>query len=317
MGSTRISALLGWFMIPAMLHTQLAIGQGLPPLFARAAHEAHVTRTLAEFPKMTFLENLVVDGSRLVFTSHEEGLVYQIVPGAAPTVLTRIPGKVTGIALAAGHSYLITAFDTTGRAVVHHIDRGGAIATTIIKDAVFLNGIERVAPDSYLMADSYKGVIWQYQIKTGQARVWLDSSLLKRSDNNNPMPAANGIRRHGDQVLVSNTAKMTLLRVPIRPDGSAGEPSVWKERINIDDFAVARDGSVWAATHIYNNVLRIAPNGTVTVVADAAQGLTGSTSVALSADGKTAYVTTNGGMFLPPPSGVQGARLISIATRTQ
>ena len=51
---------------------------------------------------------------------------------------------------------------------------------------------------------------------------------------------------------------------------------------------------------IVDSVVRIDAQGRVEVLAEAAQGATGSTSVALARDGRTAYVTTNGGMFLPP-----------------
>ncbi|XVJ68394.1 MAG: gluconolactonase [Rhizobacter sp.] len=292
------------------------LAQNLPDIFSSVPRLPLAVKVQAEFPEMTFLENLVVTGKDIVFTSHEDGKVYRLSPSQPPRLLAVLPGKVTGIAPAVRGGFLLTGFDPSGLTVVHHVDkRGTVLSTTAIRDAVFLNGIERIGPDRYLIADSYKGVLWKYDAVARQATVWLDSPLLQRSDERNPVPAANGVRLHGREVLVSNTAKMLLLRVPLRSDGGAGELSVWKEKLNIDDFAVARDGTVWGATHIYNSLVRIDPQGGVAVVAEESQGFAGSTSAALSGDGKTLFVTTNGGMFLPPPQGVQKARLLAVSVR--
>jgi hypothetical protein len=305
--------LLGAWMLWSALPT---VAQNLPDIFSSVPRVPLAVKVQAEFPAMTFLENLVVTGKDIVFTSHEDGKVYRLSPGQPPRLLAVVPGKVTGIALAARGGFVLTGFHPSGLPVVHHVDkRGTVLSTTAIKGAVFLNGIERIGPDRYLIADSYKGVLWSYDAVARQATVWLDSPLLQRADERNPVPAANGVRLHGREVLVSNTAKMLLLRVPLRPDGGAGDATIWKEKLNIDDFAVAKDGTVWGATHIYNSLVRIDPQGSVSVVAEDSQGLAGSTSAALSGDGKTLFVTTNGGMFLPPPQGVQKARLMAVSVR--
>ncbi len=285
----------------------------LPPLFANTPIEAHSTKTLVEFPRMTFLENLVVADEAIYFTSHEDGKIYVYKNGSEASAFVTIPGKITGIARAESGEFQVTAFDVAGKAVVHAIDaQGKLLSTTAISGAIFLNGIESLGGSLYLIADSYKGVIWRYDSKSRSAKVWLESELLARADSKNPIPAANGIRNSGSDMVISNTAKMLLLRVPVKRDGSAGKPQVWKQNLNVDDFAVEKNGSIVAATHIYNNVIRIDPKGTVTIVATASQNMAGSTSVALSKDGARAYVTTNGGMFLPPADGVQPGRLLEI-----
>lgn len=287
--------------------------QGLPPIFDAAPKKIVAAQTAAEFPRQTFLENLVVTDNGLVVTSHDDGRLLRIVPGKAPETLAAVPGKITGVATDGAGGYVLTAFDRAGQAVVHFVSALGKVDTTLpVEGAIFLNGIERIAPGRYLIADSYRGVVWSLDAAARRFAIWLQSPLLQRADEKNPVPAANGIRRDGDTVLISNTARMTLLRVPLKADGSAGEPAVWKDRVNVDDFAVLPDRSILAATHIYNSVVRIDARGRVEVVAEAGQGVTGSTSVALSKDGKTAYVTTNGGMFLPPPTGVEPGRVVAL-----
>lgn len=74
----------------------------------------------------------------------------------------------------------------------------------------------------------------------------------------------------------------------------------------IDDFAFDSEGNLYAATHIYNSVLNITPDGSTTTIAQSEQGVIGSTAVAfgrLSNDANCICVVTNGDMFMPPPGG--------------
>jgi hypothetical protein len=152
-------------------------------------------------------------------------------------------------------------------------------------------------------------------LKRGSSQVWLQDALLARADEKSPFPAANGVQRRGSRLWISNTAKQLLLAVDIRADGSPGPLKVLRERVNIDDFVVLRDDTVIATTHVYNSLIRIARDGSLAILAGTEQGMTGSTAVALGrskADEGHAYVTTNGGMFMPPPSGIGPARLIRV-----
>lgn len=302
-----------WTLGAALLAVPVQ-AQSLPPIFKDTPRQIAPARVVAEFPRRTFLENLVVeaDGS-LIVTSHEDGRVLRIREGQAPAVVAQLPGKVAGVAADGNGGLVVTGADASGKPVVHLVAAGGSPVRSIaVPDAIFLNGIERVAAARYLIADSYGGRIWLLDAAALRVTVWVESPLLQRADPQNPIPAANGLRRDGSDLIVSNTARMTLVRIPLRADGTAGTPAVWKEGVNVDDFAVLPDRSLVAATHIYDSVIRIDRDGAVRVLGEAAQGLTGSTAVALSADGSTVYVTTNGGMFLPPPTGVQPAKVIGL-----
>ncbi|NJN86989.1 MAG: gluconolactonase [Leptolyngbyaceae cyanobacterium SL_7_1] len=79
------------------------------------------------------------------------------------------------------------------------------------------------------------------------------------------------------------------------------------------DFAFDAAGNLYGATHIYNSVIRIAPTGDITTIAQAEQGMTGSTAIAFGqqpSDRTGIYVVTNGGMFLPPATGVVPAAVV-------
>ncbi len=111
--------------------------------------------TIVELPKQTFLENLVLRGGEILFTSHEDGRLMSVRPGAAPTLLATLPGKITGIASGDAGGVVLTGFSPEGRAVIRVLDAASRpMHTDELADAVFLNGIERISADVYLVADS-------------------------------------------------------------------------------------------------------------------------------------------------------------------
>jgi hypothetical protein len=288
----------------------------LPDLFSGTPQRLVSATTVAQMPPNTFLENLVVDrGGRVFVSSHDDGRVLRLERGRlVPFASTG--GKVAGLTLGAAGTLVATGVDGAGMPTVFRIDaRGGVTARLPVPGAQFLNGITALGGERYLVADSYKGALWSVDLKRGSSRVWLEDTLLARADEKSPFPAVNGVQRRGGRVWISNTAKQLLLTVDIRADGLPETLKVVRERVNIDDFVVQGDGTVIATTHVYNSLISVAPDGSMAILAGADQGMTGSTAVALGrakADAGHAYVTTNGGMFMPPASGVGPARVVRV-----
>jgi len=178
----------------------------------------------------------------------------------------------------------------------------------------FPNGVVRLAAGRYLVADSYRGVIWDVDSGKKTAAIWLEHEWLSRADANNPTPAANGMKLFGSALYVSNTARQLLLRIPV-VGGAAGMPQLLMKDIGLDDFAFDDAGVVYGATHVYNSLVRITPQGAVSIMAGLAQGMAGSTAVAASkgpGKGVTLFVVTNGGLSLPPEGGVQTAKVVRV-----
>jgi hypothetical protein len=293
-----------------------AVQAALPDIFSGAMQRLVPASTVAQMPPNTFLENLVVDASGRVFvTSHDDGRILRLTGGRLEPFAST-GGKVTGLALGPGGVLIATGIDAASAPTVFSVNARGVITARLpVPGAQFLNGMTAIDADRYLVADSYKGAIWLVDLKRGTSEVWLEDALLSRADEKSPFPAANGVQRRGNRVWISNTAKQLLLTVDILADGSPGPLKVLRERVNIDDFVVLRNDTVVATTHVYNSLVSIANDGTLVVLAGAEQGMTGSTAVAIGrskADAGYAYVTTNGGMFMPPPSGVQPARLLRV-----
>lgn len=290
---------------------------GLPSIYANVSVELAPAQTMASFPVNTFLENLAIlpDGTLFV-SNHELGEIVCITPDGQPSTYARIAGKVSGIAFTPDGGLIVTGWNADSISVVFHVATGGQVETlAVLPEALFLNGITCLSTHQYLMADSYRGAIWLFDLAQRQATLWLEHPMLARSSSQSVIPAVNGLKQFGDTLYVSNTEKMLLLKIPIDAAGKPGEPAIFLEQTNIDDFAFDQEGNLYGATHIYNSVVRIAPNGQTTIIAQAEQGVSGSTAVAFGqreSDCTTIYVVTNGGMFLPPASGVVPANVVRL-----
>lgn len=87
-----------------------------------------------------------------------------------------------------------------------------------------------------------------------------------------------------------------------------------RECFDLNYFDFDHQGTLYGATHVYNSVVSVAQNGKVTLIAGLEEGMAGSTAVATRIKGKrtTLFVTTNGGMSLPPAGGVQTAKVVKL-----
>jgi hypothetical protein len=290
---------------------------GLPPIYQDTPVALVPDQIIATFPVNTFLENLAISSDGTIFvTNHEVGQIVRISPEGKRETHASIAGKVSGIAFTANGDLVVAGWNAEPIPVISLVAANGSVKTLLtLPDAAFLNGITPISENLYLAADSYRGAIWQIDINQPLASIWLEHPLLARSNPENVIPAANGIKRFGDILYVSNTEKQLILQIPITPENQAGEPKIFVEKNNIDDFAFDVEGNLYGATHIYNSVVKIAPDGSTTIIAQAEQNVIGSTAVAFGRgeNDKTAiYVVTNGGMFLPPPTGVVAATVVRL-----
>ncbi|MDX2270467.1 MAG: SMP-30/gluconolactonase/LRE family protein [Cyanobacteriota bacterium] len=288
--------------------------QELPPIFDQVPPQLLPATSLARLPQNTFLESIVATPEGDLFiTNHEAGKILRLNSQGSLSIWATLAGKATGLVRTEDQSLLVTGVDPTQTQMVLRVDSTGQV-TTLLKmpEAQFLNGITHLAGSRYLMADSYRGAIWLFDASQATAEIWLEHPLLARPDSNNPIPAVNGLKIFNNILYASNTAQQRLLKIPVGSDGKAGDPQIFVERINLDDFALDSDGNLYGATHIYNSVIKVTPQGSITIVG---QPTVGSTAVAFGetpADSQSLYVVTNGGMFLPPPTGVEEAQVIRL-----
>ncbi|MEU6772862.1 hypothetical protein [Streptomyces sp. NPDC046759] len=140
-------------------------------------------------------------------------------------------------------------------------------------------------------ADSVQGIVWRVPQTGGAPAVWAEDTALAPVPVTGAGFGANGVKIHGGAVWVSNSDRGTLLRIPLRPNGSAGPVETRATGLDhVDDFTFAApDGdTAFAALIGDNEVAEVHPDGTHTTVLTQADGLSNPTSVAVH-DG-TLYV---------------------------
>ena len=268
--------------------TLLALGGGA--MLATGAVAQSPLAILARFPNGTFLENLVVEpGGRVIFTNYFAKRLESWSPAgghvpwaevpAHPVSLTALDGGRHALAVH-GVSFMDGPQAMRGQAALLVLAADGTVARRIaLPEAVFPNGGLLLGGERLLLADSIVGRIWLVDLGTGEATTWLAHSSLA-PDPAQPYPGANGMKRAGDWLLVSNSATRQLLRVRLAGSQPQGAPELLARMTGgVDDFAVARDGTIYATrTGDFGptgnpatwQVLRVALDGAVTVFAEGA-----------------------------------------------
>jgi putative intracellular protease/amidase len=270
-----------------------SLNQQLPVIFDHIPEEIAPAQTIAEFPIQTFLENIVIDGQGTIFvTSYEEGKVYRVMPNGNCTEFSSIDGNIAGIAIDRAGNILIAGSVNGKTPTIFRIDPTGTVESIVtLPEAIFLNGMTHLQGDRYLVADSYKGAIWDVDVIANTAQIWIQDNLLSRSDTRNPFPAVNGIKIYQNTLFASNTQRQLLIRIPVAENGAPKASEVFLTNVNLDDFAFDIQGNLYGTTHVYNSVIRIAPDKQITTIANAEQGVTGSTALAF---GRTSDKTSIG-----------------------
>ncbi|GAA3791779.1 hypothetical protein GCM10022403_027310 [Streptomyces coacervatus] len=142
-------------------------------------------------------------------------------------------------------------------------------------------------------ADSAQGIVWRVPQAGGAPTVWAKDTALEPVPVTGAGFGANGVKVHGGAVWVSNSDRGTLLRIPVRPNGSAGAVETRATGLDhVDDFTFAGPygDTVLAALIGDNEVVEVRPDGTHSVVLTQGDGLSNPTSVAVC--GSTLYVNS-------------------------
>ncbi len=274
-------------------------------LLARPGRAQAAPEILARYPSGTFLENLAVEPEgRVLFTNYFARRIERWSEAGGAGTLAEVPAHPVSLtplgdgrhALAAhGASFLQGPSALRGTGAVLLLAADGRVAGRIpLPDVIFPNGGLLLAPGRMLLADSALGRIWALDIAAGTVAPWLDHPLLAPVEGQRN-PGVNGLKRRGDTLLASNSATRQLLRIRLAGGAASGAPEpIATMSGGVDDFAVADDGTVYAATHA-TGLARLAP-GATTPETIPAPGVEGSTAVALTPDGRALYALGTGGL---------------------
>ena len=194
-------------------------------------------------------------------------------PGAACPIIAA-PGFLAGIVRAPDGTLFVNYW--TGTADLQGIWRirhGSAPVRIAALPATGLpNGLALDQRTGYLYAtDSALGRIWRVRVTGGTPIVWANGPALARAT----FVGANGVKVHGNAIWATNLDKGTILRIPLRRDGSAGHVQTRAAGLaTIDDFAFTGHGdTLLAALNTANQLAIVYPNGAHPIVFTAADSL--------------------------------------------
>ncbi|MGH6654235.1 MAG: hypothetical protein ACRDVE_03400 [Actinocrinis sp.] len=201
-----------------------------------------------------------------------------------------------------GTLYFLYATGTADLTGVWRLSPGGRPERIAALPADSLpNGLALDARTHTLYIADSEGTVWSVPAggttaigtATATATAWSTDPALAPTG----FLGANGLKIHGGAVWVTNLDKGTIVRIPIRPNGTAGPLRTTATGLaGIDDFAfTGRGDQILAALNTVNHVDLVQADGTHTVVLSAADGLEGPTSVAVRGDSvyvmSAAYLT--------------------------
>jgi sugar lactone lactonase YvrE len=269
-----------------------AFASSFPVTDARVV--AHFDITALQQPENITLEP---DGDADVTFAYAHQ-VARVTPQGKVTILATLPPAASGSAAVSG---IVRVPD--GALYVNYVDIGGtesgiwrispdgtAEQVVALPGAKFLNGLAVDPRTGALFAtDSTLGAVWKAWPRTGKAEIWASGAELQPGTSGF---GANGLKVHDGSVWVSNSSQGTLLRIPIRPDGTAGSAVMVASGLaSIDDFAFTGPGdTLLAVQNQLNQADLIMPDGTAHIILTTADGLSAPSAVAVR--GRTVYVTS-------------------------
>lgn len=212
--------------------------------------------------------------------------------GSESTLATLVPPESgfgpLGLAVdAPGNVYAAVATFNPATSGVYRIARDGTFERLPGTGAIaFPNGLTLDKRGNVYVSDTILGAVWR--IPAGgeaPAELWFQSQLLLGDSSAGlgvPI-GANGIAYRQNEIVVGNSEGARLLRISINPDGSAGTATVLAEGPALyfaDGLAFDVHGDVWVAVIAQSKIVRVSPDGAITTVATAADGLDWTSSIA-------------------------------------
>ncbi len=260
-------------------------------------------------------EGVAVGRNGDIYTQEQcTGDVYRVRPNGSARVITTIPYGVEndfycnfagGLGLAVsedGDIWLAVISWIPESHGVWRIRRNGSAELAVPMspvDAPVPNGLAFDQDGNLYVTESFLGTIWKV-LPGGGATPWLQSDLLRPPEGG--VFGANGIAYRKRALYVDNTDQGTVVKVPLRSDGSPGEPEVIATGLNgPDGMTFDAFGNLYTVAAYGAQLVRIPRNREPEIVIDlAAAGVRYPTSVDFGKPVRqmnTAYIAN----FIPLP----------------
>jgi sugar lactone lactonase YvrE len=242
-----------------------------------------------------------IDPSASDYDAHARGVIIaRDATGAERTIFTT-PEGYTGQVMAIAKDGTIYMTGSGKAGGVWRVEPGGkGRMFTDMPAGAWPNGIDWGPDGNLYSADSALGLIWRIDPRSGHSVPAFRDAALTRRNSITLAPGANGLRFHGADMYVTVSDRATVLRYRFGSDGRFSPAKVIATGVPGDDLAIGPDGSLFVTTHVYDTLVRIAPNGERTMLGDARQQMTGATDASFGQganDRDTLYVATDGGRF--------------------
>jgi hypothetical protein len=220
------------------------------------------------------IESITANADGVLFVSdRESGNVYSVDPEeAAPVVVGKLDDRTdaaTGMALKANGAGLVFtpagdlliasgAFNEVLRLTAAELRAGNASAQTHITGVRGANSVLLEGADLYVSGGA-TGNIYVAPASGGAAEIWATIEPTARAvppDNFMQAVVANGIARdpNGD-LLVADTARAAIWRIPVGSGGSADTAKIWVQDTaleGVDGLTFDPRGRLWAAVNEHN-----------------------------------------------------------------
>ncbi|WP_046734480.1 hypothetical protein [Streptomyces humi] len=198
-----------------------------------------------------------------------------------------------GLARALDGTLYVNYATGTGRTGIWRIPAGGGTPEQIaeLPSDGLPNGLALDERHGVLYAaDSALATVWRVPQAGGTPTAWATGAALAALPGAAGGFGANGVKVHKDAVWVTNSDRGTLLRIPVRKDGSAGSAETRATGLTgVDDFVFpGHSDVVLAALNPSNEVVLVHPDGTRATVLTVQDGLSNPTSLAVQ--GRDVYV---------------------------
>jgi sugar lactone lactonase YvrE len=291
----------------AVLTAGLAIWSGLPASSSSVELQTVVTfdAHAHEYP-----EGVAIDASGNVYVSLSSiGEIRRIATDGTQTTLGQIHvagGYTLGIALGPDRTIYIAVPATPAKDLgLWAIASDGTMTRLSALDPKgFPNDVVVDAEGNAFVSDSSLGAIWRVT-SDGGTSIWIQHPLLE-GDRTAFGFGANGLELRDGALFVNNTSKGSIVRIPIRRNGTAGRPMVFFQDpalVGADGLAFDSVGNAYITTDgLQNTLVRVSAEGTVQILASAEDGLDYPASVAFGTgvDTSTLFIANVGVAFGTP-----------------
>jgi sugar lactone lactonase YvrE len=240
----------------------------LEPILDTAAARVLVDASVGPV-RLDHAEGVAVHPDGSVWCGGEAGQVYRIAPEDAALELRVADGEGFTLALAFGPDGFLYYVDAARRAV-SRLDPAGGEPEPFITGSI--GGHELELPNA--LAFDRAGRLYLTESHSasepGPGIYRVDPDGTGELWSRGPFLFANGVAIAPDEsaVYVAETWSRRVTRVPIRPDGSAGEPELFAELPGVlpDGLGFGPDGLLYVACYQPSQIMRIASDGTSAIL---------------------------------------------------